>query len=114
MITFDRSLDQACLVQCDWDMEKAFDALRKKGLAAAAKKSARHASEGLVGLASSASAGARGPAVAIVEINSETDFVSRGDLFRGLVTQVGCLSWIDSYACLAVGNRIIPYLLGLL
>ena len=72
-------------------MEKAYDALRKKGLAVAAKKSSRHASEGLVGLAASGANGKDGPAVAIVEINSETDFVSRGDLFRSLVTKVGCL-----------------------
>ena len=82
------SLMQSCLVQCGWDMDKAYDALRKKGLAAAAKKSSRHASEGLVGLVASAAVGTHGPAVAVVEVNSETDFVSRGDLFRGLVTQV--------------------------
>ena len=85
---------QACLVAAEWDMEKAYDALRKKGLAAAAKKSSRHASEGLVGLAATAAgAGAHSPAVAVVEINSETDFVSRGDLFRGLVAQVGTAAW---------------------
>ena len=72
-------------------MEKAYDALRKKGLAVAAKKSSRHASEGLVGLAASGAAGKqKGPAVAVVEINSETDFVSRGELFKNLVTKVGC------------------------
>ena len=85
---------QACLVAAEWDMEKAYDALRKKGLAAAAKKSSRHASEGLVGLAATtAGTGAHSPAVAVVEINSETDFVSRGDLFRGLVAQVGTAAW---------------------
>ena len=75
-------------MECGWDADKAYDALRKKGLAAAAKKASRHASEGLVGLASIAASGGHGPAVAIIEVNSETDFVSRGELFRGLVSQV--------------------------
>jgi hypothetical protein len=42
---------QSCLALCDWDMERAYELLRKKGLAAAAKKASRHAAEGLVGLA---------------------------------------------------------------
>ena len=75
-------------MESGWDAEKAYDALRKKGLAAAAKKASRHASEGLVGLASVAASNGHGPAIAVVEVNSETDFVSRGDLFRGLVSQV--------------------------
>lgn len=40
---------KSCLEACNWDADAAYDALRKKGLAAAAKKSSRHASEGLVG-----------------------------------------------------------------
>lgn len=64
---------QSCLAANNWDVEAAYDALRKKGLAAAAKKASRHAAEGLVGLA----AAPGGSAVAVVEINSETDFVAR-------------------------------------
>ena len=60
--------------------EKASQELRKKGLAAANKKSSRHAAEGLVGIASSPTA------AAIVEINSETDFVARNDQFKTLVS----------------------------
>jgi elongation factor Ts len=40
---------KSCLEACHWDPEAAFDALRKKGLAAAAKKASKHAAEGLVG-----------------------------------------------------------------
>jgi elongation factor Ts len=69
-------------------MEKAYDALRKKGLAAAAKKASRQATEGLVGLTSVPGNQTQGPAFAVVEVNSETDFVARSDLFRGLVSQV--------------------------
>jgi len=61
------------------DLEAAVDALRAKGLAAAAKKSSRTAAEGLVGVAVS---GTRGVAV---EVNSETDFVAKNDQFQDFV-----------------------------
>jgi elongation factor Ts len=61
------------------DMEAAVDALRAKGLAAAAKKSSRTAAEGLVGVAVS---GTRGVAV---EVNSETDFVAKNEQFQDFV-----------------------------
>ena len=64
------------------DIEVAIDWLRKKGLAAAAKKAGRIAAEGLVGVATSHRAGA------VVEVNSETDFVARNDAFQNLVRQV--------------------------
>jgi elongation factor Ts len=54
--------------------------LRKKGLAAASKKASRHAAEGLVGIATNPTA------AAIIEINSETDFVARNDQFKQLVS----------------------------
>ncbi len=59
------------------DLEGAVDWLRKKGLAAAAKKSGRIAAEGLVAVAT---AGTKGSAV---EVNAETDFVARNDKFQG-------------------------------
>ncbi len=61
------------------DLEAAVDALRAKGLAAAAKKSSRTAAEGLVGVTVS---GTRGVAV---EVNSETDFVAKNDQFQDFV-----------------------------
>jgi elongation factor Ts len=61
------------------DFEAAVDALRAKGLAAAAKKSSRTAAEGLVGVAV---AGTKGVAV---EVNSETDFVAKNDQFQDFV-----------------------------
>lgn len=61
------------------DMEAAVDWLRKKGLSKAAKKADRVAAEGLVGAASS------GTAAALVEVNSETDFVARNEKFQQLV-----------------------------
>ena len=64
------------------DLEGAFDWLRKKGLAAAAKKAGRVAAEGLIGLAVE---GTRG---ALVEVNAETDFVARNEQFQGFVRQV--------------------------
>jgi elongation factor Ts len=70
------------LTETDGDIEVAVDWLRKKGLAAAAKKSGRIAAEGLVGVAS-----APGRA-AIVEINAETDFVARNETFQDFVAKV--------------------------
>ncbi len=73
---------KAALNESKGDMEAAVDWLRKKGLAKAAKKAGRVAAEGLIGIAI---AGKKG---AIVEVNSETDFVARNDLFQGLVKMI--------------------------
>lgn len=73
---------KAALTETDGDMEAAVDWLRKKGLAAAAKKAGRAASEGLVGLKTEGTAGA------LVEVNSETDFVARNESFQGFVAGV--------------------------
>jgi elongation factor Ts len=68
------------------DIEAAVDWLRKKGLAAAAKKAGRVAAEGLIGVAT------RGPAGALVEVNSETDFVARNEAFQRFVRAVAELA----------------------
>src|SRR6202451_4273497 len=68
------------------DIEAAVDWLRKKGLAAAAKKAGRVAAEGLIGVATAQRAGA------VVEVNSETDFVARNELFQGFVRSVAALA----------------------
>ena len=70
------------LEETDGNIEGAVDALRARGLAAAAKKSSRTAAEGLVGVAVS---GTRGVAV---EVNSETDFVARNDKFQDMVRKI--------------------------
>lgn len=67
------------LVATNGDMEQAVDWLRKKGLASAAKKSSRVAAEGLVAVAVDGNKGA------IVEVNSETDFVAKNELFQEYV-----------------------------
>ncbi len=64
------------------DLEAAVDWLRKKGLSAAAKKASRTAAEGLVGVAVSGKMGA------VVEVNSETDFVAKNDIFQSFVRHV--------------------------
>jgi elongation factor Ts len=68
------------------DLEEATDWLRKKGLAAAAKKAGRLTSEGLVGVRTEERLGA------MVEINSETDFVARNETFQELVRAVAALA----------------------
>jgi elongation factor Ts len=73
---------KAALQETGGDMEQAVDLLRKKGLAKAAKKAGRVAAEGLIGLAVEGSKGV------VVEVNSETDFVARNDLFQGLVKMI--------------------------
>ena len=70
------------LTESDGDMEAAIDWLRAKGIAKAAKKASRVAAEGLVGVASDAKAGA------VVEINSETDFVARNAEFQEMVALI--------------------------
>ncbi len=74
------------LTETAGDVEAAVDWLRKNGLAAAAKKAGRVAAEGLVGLVAE---GTRG---ALVEVNSETDFVARNEAFQGFVSQVATLA----------------------
>ena len=81
------------LTETGGELETAIDWLRKKGLAAAAKKSGRVAAEGLVGVIS-----APGRA-AMVEINAETDFVARNDTFQTFVEAVAKIA-------LAVGEDL--------
>jgi len=73
---------KAALQETNGDMEQDVDLLRKRGLAKAAKKAGRVAAEGLIGLA------VEGPKGVLVEVNSETDFVARNDLFQGLVKMI--------------------------
>jgi elongation factor Ts len=73
---------KAALSETGGNLEAAVDWLRKKGLSKAAKKAGRVAAEGLVGVAVRATKGI------LVEVNSETDFVARNDLFQGLVKMV--------------------------
>jgi len=74
------------LAETAGDLEGAVDWLRKKGLAAAAKKAGRVAAEGLVGVAVAGAVGA------VVEVNSETDFVARNETFQGFVAAVAKLA----------------------
>jgi elongation factor Ts len=74
------------LTETGGDMEAAIDWLRKKGLSAAAKKSGRIAAEGLIGVATGPNVGA------MVEVNAETDFVARNELFQTFVAKVAELA----------------------
>jgi len=74
------------LAETGGDFEKAVDWLRTKGLASAAKKAGRTAAEGLVGVVVD---GTRG---AIVEVNSETDFVAKNAQFQSFVAEVARLA----------------------
>ena len=74
------------LTETAGDFEAAIDWLRTKGLAAAAKKAGRVASEGLV------AATVDGKVAAVVEVNSETDFVALNDKFQAIVSEVSKLS----------------------
>jgi len=73
---------KAALVENKGDMQRAIDWLRKKGLSKAAKKAGRVAAEGLIGVS------VKGTKGIMVEVNSETDFVARNDLFQGLVKMI--------------------------
>ena len=73
---------KSALGDTNGDIQAAIDLLRKKGLSKAAKKAGRVAAEGLIGVA------LRGLKGVVVEVNSETDFVARNDLFQGLVRMI--------------------------
>jgi elongation factor Ts len=73
---------KSALTETNGEMEAAQDWLRKKGLSKAAKKSGRVAAEGLIGVL------VQGTKGVMVEVNSETDFVARNDLFQGLVKMI--------------------------
>jgi elongation factor Ts len=77
---------KVALTETDGDFEAAVDWLRKKGLAAAAKKAGRVASQGLVGIEVSGRSGA------VIEVNSETDFVARNQDFQALVRAIARLA----------------------
>jgi elongation factor Ts len=78
------------LAATEGEIEAALDWLRKKGLAAAAKKSGRVAAEGLVGVAAAPREGA------VVEVNAETDFVARNEQFQDFVRTVAKLALTSS------------------
>ena len=97
---------KAALGETGGDLEAAVDWLRKKGLAKAAKKAGRVAAEGLIGVALSANKGL------LVEVNSETDFVARNDLFQGLVKMIADVALdagpgVDKILAARVGDRSV-------
>ena len=73
------------LTESGGDIEAAVDWLRKKGLSAAAKKAGRVAAEGVVAMAAGEGAGA------LIEVNSETDFVSRNEAFQDFATTLASM-----------------------
>ena len=77
---------KTALSESGGDMEAAVDWLRAKGLSKAAKKADRVAADGLIGVASAAKAGA------VVEVNSETDFVARNVEFQKVVAEIAKLA----------------------
>jgi elongation factor Ts len=95
---------KAALSESAGDLETAVDWLRKKGLAKAAKKAGRVAADGLVGVALKANKGV------VVEVNSETDFVARNDLFQGLVKMIADVALdvgadVDKILAARIGDR---------
>ena len=77
---------KTALTETGGDMEAAIEWLRKKGLSKAAKKSDRIAAQGLIGVISNGTSGA------VVEVNSETDFVARNDQFQDMVRKITALA----------------------
>lgn len=73
---------KASLLACNWDIEAAQKDLRKRGVALAAKKSSRTAAEGLLAIAQD------DKRAAVVELNCETDFVARNDVFQYLASSL--------------------------
>jgi elongation factor Ts len=97
---------KAALSESAGNLEAAVDWLRKKGLSKAAKKAGRVAADGLIGVAVAANKGI------LVEVNSETDFVARNDLFQGLVKMIanvalGAGADVDKILAAKVGSVTI-------
>ena len=90
------------LTEAGGNVEAAVDWLRKKGLAAAAKKAGRVASQGLVGVAVSGKKGA------VVEVNSETDFVARNELFQNFVREVAGVAVNAADGVDALKTTVLP------
>jgi elongation factor Ts len=95
---------KAALNETAGNLEGAVDWLRKKGLAKAAKKAGRVAADGLIGVA------VKGTKGVVVEVNSETDFVARNDLFQGLVKMIADVALdtgtdIDKILAARIGDR---------
>lgn len=97
------------------DVDAALDWLRKKGIAKATKKAGRVASDGLIGLASNGTVGA------LVEVNSETDFVARNDQFQAAVREISTLALdaggdVDALSAktTSAGNSVADFLTGLI
>lgn len=90
------------LAESDGDLEAAVDWLRKKGLMAASKKAGRVAAEGLVGVALS------GTTAAMVEVNAETDFVSRNQDFQAFVKTVSEIALGSSDSVQALTSAAYP------
>src|SRR3989337_4210772 len=90
------------LAEANGEMEQAVDWLRAKGLAAAAKKAGRTAAEGLVGVAVEGNRGA------VVEVNSETDFVAKNEQFQNFVREVARLALATGGDVEALSNAAYP------
>lgn len=101
------------LTETGGDLEAAIDWLRKKGIAKADKKAGRVAAEGLVAIAVSGTKGA------VVEVNSETDFVARNDEFQGAVAEITELALgVDNFEGLQsaqtkAGTSVVDHLTNL-
>src|ERR671911_1489706 len=84
------------------DLEAAVDWLRKKGLAKAAKKAGRVAAEGLVAVESA------GHEAAMLEVNSETDFVARNDQFQAFVREAAKIALMGDGTVEALQDAHFP------
>lgn len=90
------------LTETGGNMEEAVDFLRKKGLAAAAKKSGRVAAEGAVAAVSEGSVGA------VLEVNAETDFVAKNDAFQKFVANASAIILANDVADVEA-LKALPY-----
>jgi elongation factor Ts len=94
------------------DFEASKDWLRTKGIASAGKKAGRIAAEGLIGIAASAGK------AAIIELNSETDFVAKNEQFQKLVTAIataaldvnGDFDKLSAYQCAKTGEKVADHI----
>ena len=101
---------KAALLNNDQDLDKAGDWLREKGLAKAAKKADRIAAEGLVVIKTCPHCGK----TVIVEVNCETDFVSKGDAFKELVDKCADIILSEEPADIAAAKDLTKDLVDMI
>ncbi|KAF8410915.1 hypothetical protein HHK36_003452 [Tetracentron sinense] len=95
---------KSALIDCNWDIEAAQKDLRKRGIVLASKKSSRTAAEGLLALAQNENK------AAVIELNCETDFVARNEIFQYLALSLARMALSTESPAMQIGPEYLEEL----